>query len=556
MLKHLLKTCVAVLAIAAAATGPARGQSNTLWPSDAVVYDFEAAAAASENPSNKNGSSANGQKFYGWENSSNGYTDKDRQDYKGYEYSTGSVLPQVCHVWRRSDRINGNVSGHGGLYCPSNKEFAIDGLTAGFRVMFIFDSTNVTGDSKQMLWAIGDGTASGGPGHPRATATIGGVEAVTGVTPIRSGDTIIVNSVTPAENGTGYIVVRVLRYMVIKQIAVWYEEPAPEPTTYTLSNVPDGWTVTADGDTVTLQGDTARIYEGSAVVLIPPDSLRRRIASVTLTDAAPAEEPVTLATPMTMEALTDGTIVVNYSVIQCTPPSMKYSLNGGDKTTISSTTTINVSAGDKVQFYGNGTSITAYLGTIDEGFYQIKITGGTASVKVYGNIMSLVDETGYATATTVAEYAFQELFLNNSTLTDASRLLLPATTLAEDCYSHMFYQCTSLTTAPALPATTLVNSCYSGMFQNCTSLTAAPVLPATTLVTACYANMFNGCSSLSSVTCLATSGINSSFSTTNWLLNAGTQATGTKTFTAVSTANWPSGNNGIPSGWTRVDYTE
>jgi len=69
--------------------------------------------------------------------------------------------------------------------------------------------------------------------------------------------------------------------------------------------------------------------------------------------------------------------------------------------------------------------------------------------------------------------------------------------------------------------------------------------------------MFNGCSSLSSVTCLATSGINNTnHSTTWWLENAGTQATGTKTFTAAPSATWPSGTDGIPSGWTRVDYTE
>ena len=60
----------------------------------------------------------------------------------------------------------------------------------------------------------------------------------------------------------------------------------------------------------------------------------------------------------------------------------------------------------------------------------------------------------------------------------------------------MFYGCTSLTTAPALPATTLANFCYSGMFHNCTSLTTAPALPATTLTNNCYRNMFNNCKSL------------------------------------------------------------
>ena len=50
-----------------------------------------------------------------------------------------------------------------------------------------------------------------------------------------------------------------------------------------------------------------------------------------------------------------------------------------------------------------------------------------------------------------------------------------------------------LTQAPALPATTLADGCYSGMFSGCTSLTQAPSLPATTLADSCYAEMFRGC---------------------------------------------------------------
>ena len=43
-------------------------------------------------------------------------------------------------------------------------------------------------------------------------------------------------------------------------------------------------------------------------------------------------------------------------------------------------------------------------------------------------------------------------------------------TMADQCYSYMFFDCTSLTQAPNLPATTLANSCYSYMFGGCTSL--------------------------------------------------------------------------------------
>ena len=86
------------------------------------------------------------------------------------------------------------------------------------------------------------------------------------------------------------------------------------------------------------------------------------------------------------------------------------------------------------------------------------------------------------------------MFSNCSSLTHAPSL--PATTLANYCYSSMFSNCSSLTHAPSLPATTLANYCYNGMFNGCSSLTHAPELPATTLANRCYYSMFGGCVSL------------------------------------------------------------
>ncbi len=190
----------------------------------------------------------------------------------------------------------------------------------------------------------------------------------------------------------------------------------------------------------------------------------------------------TLATPMTLEALTGGTIVVNE------PKSgMQYSKNGGQKTAVTSDP-ISVNAGEKVAFYGSGTSITSYSGT------TISASG---EVKVYGNIMSLVDEEDFATnyATLPAANTFSFLFSSCNRLKDASGLLLPATTLKQNCYEYMFYGCTGLTTAPKLPATALINYCYYGMFYS-TSLIATPKLPASTLVPGCYYYMFISCTSL------------------------------------------------------------
>ena len=63
-------------------------------------------------------------------------------------------------------------------------------------------------------------------------------------------------------------------------------------------------------------------------------------------------------------------------------------------------------------------------------------------------------------------------------------------TMANYCYSYMFYGCKSLTQAPALPATRLANYCYNYMFYGCESLTQAPALPATRLAEYCYSYMF------------------------------------------------------------------
>ena len=297
--------------------------------------------------------------------------------------------------------------------------------------------------------------------------------------------------------------------------------------------------------------------------------------------------------PLTMEALTAGTIVVNNP-----REGMQFSLNGGEKTAVTSDA-ITVAVGDKVQFYGDGTTISSYYASLSD---YTTIAGGTAEVKVYGNIMSLVDEDGYASNTTLPKgYTFRNFFKDNTTLTDASGLILPAPTLTTYCYAGMFYSCSSLTaapelpaetvalncyqnmfngcsslttapelpaetvttncyaqmfngcssltTAPVLPATTLAQNCYAGMFKGCTSLTAAPELPAKTLAEGCYQNMFDGCSKLSSVTCLATNR-RATNCTNRWLKGVSASGTFTK---AASMTGWPNGIDGIPSGWTVND---
>ena len=184
-----------------------------------------------------------------------------------------------------------------------------------------------------------------------------------------------------------------------------------------------------------------------------------------------------LSTALTIEAITAGTIYVKNP-----KEGMQYSKNGGNKNAVT-TDEIALNAGDKVQFYGTATS---YNGT------QF---AGTAEVKVYGNIMSLVSA-DFATLpepiALTADNTFAQLFKNYTTLKDASGLLLPATTLTTYCYGSMFMGCSNLTAAPKLPATTLASDCYWRMFKDCTSLKVAYVKAA--YVSGPCTSMFYGCS--------------------------------------------------------------
>ena len=208
-------------------------------------------------------------------------------------------------------------------------------------------------------------------------------------------------------------------------------------------------------------------------------------------------------------------------------------------------TAIALNNGDEVSFRAKADRTFAQSA---EHYFQFNMTG---KIEARHNVMSLYRTNDFATYESVMEYAFYRLFYGCTSLTKDP--VLPATTLATDCYRDMFRGCTSLTEAPYLPATSLAQYCYKSMFLGCTSLTEVPVLQATRLGTRCYWQMFEGCSSLNEVYCY----IPSSYSTEvmsahadGWLSNVSP----TGTFHTNADANWPSGSaSGIPEGWTRVN---
>ena len=248
---------------------------------------------------------------------------------------------------------------------------------------------------------------------------------------------------------------------------------------------------------------------------------------------------------LTFEVVEGGTIEFE-ATDESVSKTISYSLDNGETwTDLTSSTSYQsiggtLSTGDKVLVKGRNNTYASN----DLGYYNHFIS--TAKINVYGNIMSLISGDNFVDNKTLTQInTFYCLFSNNSKLLSAKYLILPATTLTNYCYSHMFWNCTSLTTAPKLPATTLVDSCYYSMFTDCTKLTSAPELPATTLESNCYFNMFRNCRSLNYIKAMFTNTPNTAY-TNSWV--DGVASTGT--FVKNANARWNiTGINGIPSGW-------
>ena len=210
-------------------------------------------------------------------------------------------------------------------------------------------------------------------------------------------------------------------------------------------------------------------------------------------------------------------------------------------------------------------------------------------------------------ATTLAKECYYSMFHGCTEIVETPEL--PATTLARGCYHNMFRDCTSLFRSPELPATKLDISCYSAMFEGCynlidgpssiaavsiprggcsymfsgckrlkkcpelpatslnkksydsmfdgcTSLTEGPVLPATHVPEGAYSTMFYGCSNLKTIVCLATSitinyNYKNEIATIGWVADVASEGTFYK---SPDMNNWEIGRDGIPSGWTVLDY--
>ena len=204
----------------------------------------------------------------------------------------------------------------------------------------------------------------------------------------------------------------------------------------------------------------------------------------------------------------------NYNISE-----LEYSVNYGEWTSVEPNKEVTF-GGANSTLRLRGTNINGTASTLGK-CSTITFTDQDVKVACTGDIRTLLNWKNYRTVET-KNARFCYLFKDCAVLTSAPEL--PATKLANNCYSFMFGGCTSLTAVPELKATTLAHECYYSMFGGCTSLTATPELPATKLANNCYTSMFADCTKLSTVTMLAPSDQITSWTNcvVYWLENAGT----------------------------------
>lgn len=341
------------------------------------------------------------------------------------------------------------------------------------------------------------------------------------------------------------------------------------------------WTITSSESWITFSQNSGNSGRSTVEATIASHTdISARTATITVTDgtnvstiSVSQEAYADYASQyFTMEILSAGTISFKAGASATTASkrrTIQYSKNNGTWNSITSTTggtRFSVAAGDIIRFKGTNTTYS----TKSASTYSNTFAGTTAKVKVYGNIMSFVAGDNFQTAKTFSStYVFRSL-LSFSGVMDAENLILPATALTEGCYLgllgdtkitiapklpatnlakscywNIFLRCSDMVTPSELPATTMKESCYRAMYYG-TSITTAPDLPAATLATACYNQMFDQCNRLNYIKCLATN-ISASNCCANWTRNVASTGTFVK---AASMSSWPTGTNGIPSGWT------
>lgn len=228
-------------------------------------------------------------------------------------------------------------------------------------------------------------------------------------------------------------------------------------------------------------------------------------------------------------------------------------------TQMTTATTISLSAGEQVKFYGSN----AYWSKDRSKWTKFTSTG---KFNISGNVMTLLASGG--TASVSQRYCFRRLFADTHVV-DASELTLPSTQYDYMCYG-MMQQCPYLQKLPVMPTPThqyvygyFCNQCpslqtatlptgtyskgytFQGMFQDCSGLTAVTI-PAEDITNAtAVALLFQRCTSLQTITFSNMTTLTANYLASDWF--DGASSTGT--VYAPANRTYADNRLRLPSGW-------
>ena len=229
-----------------------------------------------------------------------------------------------------------------------------------------------------------------------------------------------------------------------------------------------------------------------------------------------------------------------------TAVTLEYSLDNGSTWTewveTNNVRSLTLAAGQTMHIRNTSETSTGFsTGSSTTDIYRFSFSANTYAG---GNINSLLCKNPQNAV--ITENCFNRLFLGTILVTAPA---LPSTNIAIGCYRYMFRECRYLVTAPeVLPATTTQPNCYYYMFEGNTSLVKAPKILAESIVSYACNSMFRNDTLLNYIYTEMTQ-ISAVTSIQNWV--NGVAATGD--FYCPAELTIPTGESGIPSGWTRHD---
>jgi hypothetical protein len=257
---------------------------------------------------------------------------------------------------------------------------------------------------------------------------------------------------------------------------------------------------------------------------------------------------------------------VSMQAVETAPSvSLEYSVDNGSTWipfVVNSTVVTLANVGDNVKLRGQNTAFA----TNTQNYNNFIMTGKIAAS---GDTTSILNGIGGDVA--LNDYAFSYLYRDCTSLVAASELpstnlsnrcyfglyrntsitdgiLLPARTSAVGAYQNMFYSCDNLVNPPIILLENISTyTCYS-MFEGCVNLETAPELFFQTSTGQCCYRIFLNCRKLNYIKTHLTR-IVASTDIGNWVNNVSQNGT----FVCDQSLSIPSGNSGIPTGWTRLN---